>query len=462
MRKRLIIIVIAFCISFILMVVLSWFSLGRFNTYANYTELVNKSTVVIDNLYQTELHLRDIDRAERGYMITHDTMYVRLLNNSIDSIVHDIRDLDSLTLENEAQQKDLKLLKAIVAVRIAKVRDNVAYIDTARQPLSAYYFDSRKVMQECSRKLRQIHESEDKLRADRAESVQFYQRLTTSTLRYLLFVFCIITLILFMLMIKELRGRMLYQQELQGRIIDLKRSHSELQEIAYVASHDLQEPLRKIQVFSNMLIYQKSDKIDEDSKQTLERISASAQRMQLLISDLTSLTSLTKIDEFKQHADLSRMVHYILIDIDERVKEKNATIHIDHLPVLSVYENQLRILLTALLDNALKFTREGVPPVINMTYSMTNGEELTDINPNLAGKKFHCITCNDNGIGFDNKFINKIFQIFQRLHNGQSEYVGKGIGLAICQRIMANHEGYIVAHGVPRMGASFKLFFPAS
>ena len=113
-----------------------------------------------------------------------------------------------------------------------------------------------------------------------------------------------------------------------------------------------------------------------------------------------------------------------------------------------------------MLDYSLKFTREGIKPVITISYEIINGHELEEINPNLMNRKFYRIICSDNGIGFDNQFISKIFQIFQRLHPQQSKYDGKGIGLAICQRIMANHEGYIMAHGQPQMGAKFKLFFP--
>ena len=442
------------------MVALSLFSLGRFNTYSSYAQLSSHSSVVIENIYQSELHLRDIDRAERGYMLTKDTMYIRYLNNSIDSINHDIKDIEELTSDNQEQLKNITLLKASVAIRIAKVRDNVAYIDTAKSSLSAYYFDSRKFMQECSRKLKEIHDIEDDIKSRRFEGVQFYQELTTNTLRYLLFVFCIITLVLFIIMTKELRGRMQFQVELQAKVIDLRRSHSELQEIAYVASHDLQEPLRKIQVFSDMLLYQRQEGIDKESKVTLERISNSANRMQSLITDLMSLTSLTKIDEFKTPLDINRMLQYILIDIEDKVKEKGAIVEYANMPKINGYEHQLKILFLALFDNALKFTKNGVNPQIKVSWQQTTGEELADINPNLKTKRFNKISVADNGIGFDNKFISKLFRIFQRLHAQHSEYEGKGIGLAICQRIMANHEGYITAHGAPDMGAKFDLFFP--
>ncbi len=408
-----------------------------------------------------ELHIRDIDRAERGYMITHDTMYLRFLNNAVDSIHSSINALGSITADNQHQQHNISLLKSSTALRIAAARENIAYVDTATQSgPSKYYFDSRQLMLECSRMLKRIHDEENVLLAERFKGEQLYQQLTTSTLRYLLFVFCVITLILFSIMIKEFRGRTRFQEELQGKVIDLKRSHSELQEIAYAASHDLQEPLRKIQVFSDMLVHQKIRNIDPEDKVVLERINNSANRMQLLISDLMALTSLTNTDERKSTIDLNRMLHYILIDMDDKIKAKVASVEVQPLTVIKGYDNQLKILFKALLDNALKFTREGVKPVIIISCDVINGHELSAINPTLLHKKFYRITCSDNGIGFENQFISKMFQIFQRLHTHESEYSGKGIGLAICQRIMANHEGYILAHGEPGMGAQFKLFFP--
>ncbi len=461
MKKRLLLIIIAFSVSFISMVALSLFSMERFTTFTNYSDLVDHTNLVITKLYKMELHIRDIDRSERGYMITRDTMYLRFLNNAVDSIHSSIEAIAVNTADNPQQQHNVSLLKSSAALRIAAARENIAYVDTATKPgPSKYYFDSRQLMLECSRMLKKIHDGENVLLVERFKGEQLYQQLTTSTLQYLLVVFCIITLILFSIMIKEFRGRTRFQEELQAKVIDLKRSHSELQEIAYAASHDLQEPLRKIQVFSDMLLHQKTGSVEQDNKTILGRINSSANRMQLLISDLMALTSLTSTDERKSTIDLNRMLHYILIDIDDKIKAKVASVEVQPLTTIRGYDNQLKILFKALLDNALKFTREGVKPVIIISCEVMNGHELSSINPNLLHKKFYRITVSDNGIGFENQFISKMFQIFQRLHTQESEYTGKGIGLAICQRIMANHEGYILAHGEPGMGAQFRLFFP--
>jgi len=443
------------------MVALSLFSMGRFTTFTEYSAQVDHTNTVIKRILKTEIYLRDVDRAERGYMITRDTMYLRFFNSAIDSIQSLILNIGAITADNPKQQNNIALLKSSIAIRIAASRANIDYIDTANSSTpSKYYYESRQLMLECSRRLNTMNLAENELLHERFKNEQFYQKLTTSNLKYLLFVFCLITLVLFVVMIKELRGRMRYQLELQAKIIDLKRSHNELQEIAYAASHDLQEPLRKIQVFSDMLLYSKGTDMDEDTKATLERINNSANRMQALITDLVNLTNLTNADENKIPVDLNRMLRYILIDLDEKIREKQASVDIQLLPVIKGYENQLKILFRALLDNSLKFTRAGVKPIITITCETMTGHELSGINPNLQEKMFYRITCSDNGIGFDNRFINKIFQLFQRLHTEESEYEGKGIGLAICQRIMANHEGYLIAHGEPGMGAKFKLFFP--
>ena len=461
MKKRLIFITCAFCISFLLMGALSLFSIERLKTYVVFSNLMDHSGFVIEKIYDAEKNIRDIDRAERGYMLTKDTMYLRFVNNSIDSIYSNINTLRLLTSDNPDLQKNILALNASVATRVNAVRNNIAFVDTCKSNvLSKYYYDSRLLMMDCSRLLKTIHQSENSLKANRYREEQFYEQLTTKSIKWLLLVFCVITLFLFVLLIKELGGRMRYQEELQAKVIDLKRSHEELQEIAYVAAHDLQEPLRKIQIFSNMLLSQKSEIADEDCRNKLQRINASAMRMQSLITDLSNLTNLTTIDETKKDVDTTRVLQHILLDIDEKVKEKDAYVELKNLPMVTAYENQLKILFNALIDNALKFSKSGVKPVITVSSDLVTGKELGEINANLKHKRFRRISIADNGIGFDNQFLSKMFKIFQRLHQPESEYDGKGIGLAICQRIMANHEGYILAESTPGEGAAFHLYFP--
>jgi light-regulated signal transduction histidine kinase (bacteriophytochrome) len=325
---------------------------------------------------------------------------------------------------------------------------------------SPYYFEGRKVMMKCTELLKAMHDQETKLLRERAESRKVYQQITADTLKYLLLVFSLITILLFALMLREFRRRIDYQQQLQVKLLDLRRSHTELEQIAYAASHDLQEPLRKIQVFSNRLVWLKKDKMDDDSKATMERVNEAAGRMQELIEDLVNLTSLTKEDIKKESIDLNIVLRNVINDLDAKIEEKHAIIKNQPLPKVKGSLEQLSILFKALLDNAIKFSKDDLAPEISITSDEVTGEELAEINKGLARKRFYRISISDNGIGFDNKFGYKLFRIFQRLHGRESQYEGKGIGLAICQRIMTNHEGHILAHGHSQVGATFKLFFP--
>jgi len=461
MKKRLRLITILFSISFFVMAGLSLFSVNKFTSLINYSYWVDHSNKVIQQLYKVEGVTKDLDRAERGYMLTRDTMYQRLLNNSIRRINPLLDSLKYLTKDNESEQNNVILVKSALAMRLNSIRENLSFLDTSKTVIvSLYYHQGREAMKECTAALRVMYNAESVLLAQRVENKMFYQRITSSTLKYILFFFCIITIILFILMIRELKRRVVFQDELNNKVADLERSHSELEQIAYAASHDLQEPLRKIQVFINRLLYLKKEQMDEESRDTLGRITSSAVRMQELIEDLVNLTSLTQQQTEKEEVDLNKILKHSLNELSEKAEQKNAIINQEVLPSISGYASQLQILFKALLDNSLKFTRDGVQPIISVRSDLVSGEELTDINPKYAQQKFHRITVSDNGIGFDNKFTHKMFQIFQRLHNQHSEFHGKGIGLALSQRIMANHNGHILAYGHSDVGATFKLFFP--
>lgn len=461
MKKRLRLITILFSISFFVMAGLSLFSVNKFTSLINYSYWVDHSNKVIQQLYKVEGVTKDLDRAERGYMLTRDTMYQRLLNNSIRRINPLLDSLKYLTKDNESEQNNVILVKSALAMRLNSIRENLSFLDTSKTVIvSLYYHQGREAMKECTAALRVMYNAESVLLAQRVENKMFYQRITSSTLKYILFFFCIITIILFILMIRELKRRVVFQDELNNKVADLERSHSELEQIAYAASHDLQEPLRKIQVFINRLLYLKKEQMDEESRDTLGRITSSAVRMQELIEDLVNLTSLTQQQTEKEEVDLNKILKHSLNELSEKAEQKNAIINQEVLPSISGYASQLQILFKALLDNSLKFTRDGVQPIISVRSDLVSGEELTDINPKYVQQKFHRITVSDNGIGFDNKFTHKMFQIFQRLHNQHSEFHGKGIGLALSQRIMANHNGHILAYGHSDVGATFKLFFP--
>ncbi len=460
MKKRLRTILIAFSISFLLMAGLAFFSMERFATLIKYSNDVDHTHLVISKLYNTEGYVKDLDRGERGYMLTKDTVYSNRTLRAIDSLNNCLNVLRTLTEDNKLQQNNLVQLKGIITLRVQDIKDNFRYLDTATATKpSIYYDDGRKQMLDCVKQMRVMHNIENALLAERYKNEQFYQTLTSNAIKYIIVLFFVLTLVLFILMLRELKRRMQYQDELQAKVIDLKRSHSELEQIAYASSHDLQEPLRKIQVFSNRLLFLKKNDMDEESRNTMERINAAASRMQDLIEELVNLTSLTT-DTTKERLSLNIPFKSAMGDLEGKIEDKNAVIEYAGLPYVKGNNDQLKILFKALLDNALKFSRVDVRPEINITCDTVTGEELLENFRRLSHDKYHRITISDNGIGFENKFAHKLFRIFQRLHNRESEYEGKGIGLAICQRIMTNHEGYILAYGHIEVGATFKLYFP--
>lgn len=243
-------------------------------------------------------------------------------------------------------------------------------------------------------------------------------------------------------------------RELLEAIRELEISNNDLQQFTSVASHDLKEPLRKIQFFGNMLVERAN--LSEDLANYLEKIIRSSSRMSNLIDDLLSFASLSKPNVF-QLTDLNSIINDILIDLELTIAEKNAVVHIEPIPQLEVIPGLIRQLFQNLISNALKFSKTGTQPRIQII------ADLVD-QPSAEGKPVkdgtYCrIAISDNGIGFEERYAEKIFTIFQRL-NGVSEYEGTGIGLAIAKKIVDRHNGMIMAKSLPGQGATFYVILP--
>lgn len=229
----------------------------------------------------------------------------------------------------------------------------------------------------------------------------------------------------------------------------LQSTNAELENIHWIGTHDLKEPLRKIQIFASRILSSSFDGIPTSVTDPVGRMMNAANRMQSLLDDIMAYSLLTKNHEDSFAAcSLNRVIQEVQHELKEELEEKEATVHTDALPTLAVIPFQLRQLFVNLFGNALKFSAPGRPPVIRIQYTRL---------PAAAGGG-HRIVFSDNGIGFDQEHSDKIFQVFQRLHT-QEKYTGTGIGLAICKKIMANHQGTITASGRDG-GATFVLEFP--
>ncbi|RRB04204.1 ATP-binding response regulator [Larkinella rosea] len=248
--------------------------------------------------------------------------------------------------------------------------------------------------------------------------------------------------------------------ELQALVIDLQRSNDNLQQFAYIASHDLQEPLRKIQSFSGILQQQFGPELGETGQDMLLRMASAGERMSTLIRDLLTYSRISTRQQVFGPVSLESIVSKVLSTLDWTISQRNAQIEVGHLPVVKGDETQLGQLVQNLLSNALKFTPENQTPRISIQSTERNAADLPPgIRPTSTATRFFEISVSDQGIGFNIKYLDRIFQVFQRLH-GKSEYPGTGVGLAICQRVVGNHGGAITATSELGKGATFFVYLP--
>jgi light-regulated signal transduction histidine kinase (bacteriophytochrome) len=223
------------------------------------------------------------------------------------------------------------------------------------------------------------------------------------------------------------------------------RSNAELDQFASIASHDLQEPLRKVRTFTQQVTVIESGNLSEQGREYLERANAAAERMQKLIEDLLRFSRVSTHARPFAAVDLGAITREVLEDLEFEVDRAGAVVRVGDLPRLNGDALQLRQLMQNLISNALKFRREGVVPEVAIDASV-DGELAT-------------ITVRDNGIGFEQQYSRRIFRVFERLH-GRAAYPGTGIGLALCRKIVDRHGGSIVAAGEPGAGSTFTVTIP--
>ena len=256
---------------------------------------------------------------------------------------------------------------------------------------------------------------------------------------------------------KQLNLILMTQEEEKYRKLSevLKETNSELENINWISTHDLQEPLRKIQLISSRILGKEDEQISENVANSLQRMNNSANRMQTLLVDIMKYTKIQHIDESFLHVNLKDVLKEVLADLQELTHEKNAIIEIYELPDIYGITFLLKQLFANLVQNSLKYSFPDKAPKV--TISSLGRKTLID--SNNPSEIFETVQFSDNGIGFEQKFSENIFNIFSRLHN-QEEYKGSGVGLALCKKIMQVHKGYIVAEGIPNQGATFTLYFP--
>jgi PAS domain S-box-containing protein len=264
------------------------------------------------------------------------------------------------------------------------------------------------------------------------------------------------TLIGFSKVTRDLTDKKLTEDKLKEYLRKLEKQNEELDRFAYAASHDLQEPLRKIQTFTDLAEQYLGDEMM--ARKYLDKINTASARMSALVRSILEFSTLaTSESHEKTDTDLNEILNTVLSDYELLIQQKKAVVRAGPLPVICAVPLQVNQLFANLVGNALKYTPRD--PRISISYSFVYSRDIPHIVDMVEGN-YHCLVFTDNGIGFEPQYAQLIFTLFQRLH-GKHEYSGTGIGLALCKKIMDNHEGYIYAEGSPGKGASFYVYFPA-
>lgn len=260
---------------------------------------------------------------------------------------------------------------------------------------------------------------------------------------------------------QELRRKTIELEKLNHSLAsknsELERINKELESFNYVASHDLQEPLRKIQVFTGRILEKGKEELTEETSIYFDKIIASSSRMRRLIDDLLKFSRTSSTENKLEPVDLNTVVEEVMHGFTQGSEDKNLTVHLDPLPVIEGIDFQLQQLFSNLFSNSVKYARHNTVPKVTIR-SVRVPEADMPANLNASGD-YHRIDFEDNGIGFASENAEKIFDLFQRLH-GKEEYSGTGIGLAICKKIVYNHNGFITASSILGEGAVFSIYFP--
>ncbi|WP_245565077.1 sensor histidine kinase [Spirosoma spitsbergense] len=437
-------------------------SFYSYNQYSQDTGRIRHTYEVTGTLERILSLVKDVETGSRGYIITRDTTYLEPYHKALKLLPGEITRLRTITTDNRVQISRRNLLGKLVKDKLAVTR--------ARLDVRPFDKNSLAVRAEGKRRMDVLRKHVALMIDTENAMMDIRNRQAARSFRNTLIIIFALSLLTFMslavshrLLEQELTRRQKtldqlreYEDQLKGQIRQLETSNEELERFAFVASHDLQEPLRKIQSFADLITDRYSNLFDEDSMLFMGKISGSARRMSKLIKDLLNFSRISNHQEVFKTVELNAIVRRILDDQELRLKGIDVQLEVGDLPVVQAVASQMDHLFNNLISNALKFTRVGVQPLLRIQSRLVNGEEYTGLHPN---RPYFEITITDNGIGFEEKYLDHIFKVFQRLH-GKTSFEGTGIGLAICKRVVMSHHGHITARSRPNEGTTFVVVLP--
>ena len=427
---------------------------------------VTHTHLVLEKLDAVLADVLNAETGQRGFILTGESSYLEPYNDALNRVQQSVKDVRELTVDNPRQQRSLDYLEKLIAMKLSELQDRVeirtrngllAGVEAVRQGSGKAHMDQIRV------KIAEMRMEEDRLLKLRSAEAAKSSR-TARTVLVIGEVLAVVFLCLAGIVVgQEMRQRRRAEEEihklnasleqrvaertaeLSERSKDLARSNTELQQFAYVASHDLQEPLRMVASFTQLLAKRYGEKLDDDARDFINYAVDGATRMQTLISDLLNYSRVGTQGKPLALTDSDALVKRVLESLQFTIEESGAVISTDPLPTVMADPQQLGQLFQNLLTNAIKFHGEQ-PPRIRIS-AERNGDDWK-------------ISVRDNGIGISLEHAERIFIIFQRLHT-KTEYPGTGIGLAICKKIVERHGGRIWIEPSPEGGTTFCFTIPA-
>lgn len=422
----------------------------------------------------TYILVQDAETSQRGYLITDDEKYLTDYLQALRLLQVSVPRLQAIQTEIEGQEARLVRFVELIADKTLEMQGAVSLVQENQDEEARAWVRSdvgRQMMNDIQQIVTDMLAAEDALLARLRSDVAVGRQ---DSLTVIIATLLISTMLIFSVYLlvgrnarenedrnKELeRAKLRLEEKVQERTAtitryarELERSNRELQDFAFVASHDLQEPLRKIRAFGDRLQTKYGEVLEGRGTEYITRMQSAAGRMSQLISDLLTYSRVfTRQPEWDQ-VPLAEVVEEVLDDLEVRIEETGARIEVGELPILECSRWQMKQLFLNLISNALKFQRGNCDPEVQITARKLSAESQPD------EFEWYDVFIKDNGIGFDEQYLERIFSPFQRLHQ-RSEYEGTGIGLAVCRRIVERHDGLISAHSEPGEGAEFQVRLP--
>lgn len=419
---------------------------------------VNHTATVKFELENFFSNMKDLESSMRGFLLTKDSLYIREFGTYLLQVDTNMARLKNITSDNYSQRENLKELQAISSNRIRDMKSviDLGSIKYVAQQKRTEFRATRAMLRQ---QIDKMMDEEEMLLRIRKKSLLKESTLTPFLAAFLTIGSIIVLIISYYAIYLELKTSNILRADLEDKNESLGKMNKELESFTYISSHDLQEPLRKIQTFVSILLEKEAAHLSDSAKNYLTRSQDSANRMQNLIRDLLAYSRVNVEDFPTKDTDLQLLIDEIKYDFEEEINTKNIRIDIEGKPQAKVIVSQFRQLLTNLISNSIKFSHpEEIPHIIIRNETIKGSD--TNVEGILPNQLYSKITISDNGIGFEPEYKDRIFNVFQRLHINQ-EYKGTGIGLAIVKKITENHNGFITADSQVNKGAVFTVYIPA-